>query len=341
MGARPAGRPKTGGGPALARRRRARARTRLRALARLVPLPLLLYVRHLHAARPDWRGRPVLRRVLDLARALPPPSRAPFRPPDGPGDVRFVPIDSTIVRTLYWLGREGYEGRYLDLWERAAARCRTIVDVGAHFGLFTVYAAAANPGAEVTAVEPHPATFEVLCRNLAVNGLTRVRAVRAAVVAEGPATVALSLPALDLDRTPGGAFVGPGREGGSREAWGQVEVPAVAPARVLRDADLVKIDAEGQEARILGAAEEILRERRPLVFLEVLDGSAALTSLLSRCVSGLGYGLYCLDDRGDLRRVPDPLLASERLATEAKAAGDNFILAHPARHAWLFERAPP
>lgn len=60
--------------------------------------------------------------------------------------------------------------------------CRTIVDVGANVGIFTLYASRKAPAAEIFAVEPFPDTFERLNETIHVNHLeARVTPIRCAL----------------------------------------------------------------------------------------------------------------------------------------------------------------
>ena len=67
----------------------------------------------------------------------------------------------------------------------AWSAARTIVDIGAHVGCFTVWAARRAPHARLLAVEPNPETFQLLVQNIRSNGLEdRVVAINAAVGVE-------------------------------------------------------------------------------------------------------------------------------------------------------------
>ena len=52
--------------------------------------------------------------------------------------------------------------------------CR-IVDVGAHYGLFAIYAMLKLPVAEILCVEPNPYSFKILSRNIAAANKHGVR----------------------------------------------------------------------------------------------------------------------------------------------------------------------
>ena len=126
------------------------------------------------------------------------------------------------------------------------ASTHTIVDIGAHVGTFTVWAAMRAPGARVLAVEPNPETFPLLERNIRDNGLHgRVTAIHAAVgAAPGTGTLELVEHSLGtrLARTDDGAIKV------------RIEtVPALLAQAAMDDVDLLKIDCEGMEYEALAA----------------------------------------------------------------------------------------
>jgi FkbM family methyltransferase len=68
---------------------------------------------------------------------------------------------------------------------RVPLRARCIVDIGANFGAFSLYAAARAPWSRIVSLEPHPHEFPRLGEHLSANGLgQRVHALQLAVAAE-------------------------------------------------------------------------------------------------------------------------------------------------------------
>jgi FkbM family methyltransferase len=130
---------------------------------------------------------------------------------------------------------------------------RTILDLGANYGAFTLLAATAAPNANIVSVEPFPDTFEKLCRNIAANGLQdRVRCWPVAV-ADGTGTRGMSTAGeVSHKRT----LLPVGENGGER----CVLVNTVSLGEVLERVrtelqvdhiDLVKMDIEGDEHELL------------------------------------------------------------------------------------------
>jgi FkbM family methyltransferase len=142
-----------------------------------------------------------------------------------------------------------------------------VIDVGAHIGCFSVFAARAASEGRVIAFEPAPANFALLTQNLGLNALRQVEALPLAVSgAAGPRELRLSL------NTGGHSF----HAIESAEPISVVQVTATTLADVVREKqlsriDLLKMDCEGEEYGILDSCpEELLRRVRRLA-MEVHD----------------------------------------------------------------------
>ncbi|HEX2078825.1 MAG TPA: FkbM family methyltransferase [Longimicrobium sp.] len=158
-----------------------------------------------------------------------------------------VPIESWHDAATAWVVfcREEY---------RVPARARCVVDVGANWGAFSLFAAERAPAARVFAVEPHPEEHPRLVRNLAANGV-------GGRVTAWPLAVAGEAGTRWIDADP--AHPGPSRgihPAGAPPPPASVPVQAVTLAELLDRAraaagveriDLVKMDVEGAEHEIL------------------------------------------------------------------------------------------
>ncbi len=193
--------------------------------------------------------------------------------------------------TLRWAYFKGdvYEPRTTGFVLSALEEGGTFVDIGANHGYFTLLAAArVGTSGRVAAFEPNPVVAAELRAQLALNpSAAAVRVEQAALAdAEGQETLYVS--------------VCPGNDGLSslvlsdeaRERGLLAESSAVAVRTTTYDAwaaqagfgraDLVKIDVEGAEERVLRGMARTLADAPPRrIVLETVTGSAAYRLLES------------------------------------------------------------
>lgn len=210
-----------------------------------------------------------------------PPVTVTYRLRQGPRlAVDSGQMDAAVVKEIW--GDRGYE-----VVPGFAVRPGwRVLDLGAHKGVFAVRAALA--GAEVTAVEPEARNLELLRRNLAANGVERVRVCAAAVAPAGGEGWLLRRNSWShgLEPFPDDPPVVP------RE-----RVPLVGFAELVAGAgpglDLVKMDAEGAERAVLQAAsaETLGRVRRLVIEYHPIDELAAeeVGAELARLLTGHGF----------------------------------------------------
>jgi FkbM family methyltransferase len=171
------------------------------------------------------------------------------------------------------------------------------LDVGANIGSYTVLAAGAV-GASVTAVEPIPATFRNLQRNIALNGLTATVNAWQGGLSDSPGTLKFTECLDTVNHVL---------------AEGEV-VPAIeVPVRTVDDLVgsnvpvLIKIDVEGHERAVLLGARRTLADPRVLGVVMETNGSGARYGVdddeLFGLMHGHGFSAHRYDPFG--RRLVD------------------------------------
>lgn len=135
------------------------------------------------------------------------------------------------------------------------------VDVGANLGTHTVFfARSVAPDGMVVAFEPQRLVFQLLCANVALNGLSNVICLQAAgSEVRGAITVPLLNPAIEQNF---GAFAIEGHSAG--DSVSAIPLDDLKLARC----DLIKVDVEGMEEKVLRGAHQTLRRCRPVLFVE-------------------------------------------------------------------------
>jgi FkbM family methyltransferase len=195
---------------------------------------------------------------------------------------------------MMYLASDRYMGRSLELYGECVEGeialftqflnpGMTVVDVGAHIGTHTVYfAQTVGSTGRVVAAEPQRFIHQILCANIALNGLTNVVAYHAAL---GDQDGIITVPLLDYaaENNFGGLELG-------KTVEGEPVAMATLDGLALPQCHFVKIDVEGMEAEVLQGARATLAQHQPLLYVENdrRDKSAALIALLFE----LGYRLY-------------------------------------------------
>ncbi|MDX2155591.1 MAG: FkbM family methyltransferase [Hyphomicrobiaceae bacterium] len=158
-----------------------------------------------------------------------------------------------------------------------------LVDVGANIGNHTVYALKLLGVDKVIAFEPNPAAARLLQINLALNGLS--------------GKVDHRLAGLS-DRSAVGQLVAPGHKdlGSTRvTVGGGASAPGDRACRVMTGdealageprIDMIKIDTEAMELKVLAGLQHTLERHRPKLFVEVDDANRATFLALAQ---RLGY----------------------------------------------------
>lgn len=224
------------------------------------------------------------------------------------------------IQRLMWCG--AYEPETRALFRSLVTEGSVVVDVGAHIGYFSALAGSlAGETGAVHAFEPDPGCFAALASNASHwRGIVPWNL----AVSDGSGSATLFRSARRGESGWASLLDG----GGAGE---EVVVPTVALDEWARSEkiariDLVKIDAEGAELRILRGAERILAEHRPAVLLEAnevclaRDGRGA-SDLIDRLRSH-GYRVWSIDSR------------------RGRPTGTMLAL-HPARHGLGVEPALP
>jgi FkbM family methyltransferase len=168
--------------------------------------------------------------------------------------------------------------------------------VGAHVGFFTLLAAVANPGARVVALEPLPAVFERLTRNIRLNHLDNVVAFQCAAGADdGLADFSHVGGIIPCSSSLSRAFM----DGAPNLRAVPVEVTRIdtfMDQQGLSELDLIKLDTETTEADVIIGMGEALRRSLPDIICEVLPQGGA--AVLNELLSPLGYHFFSLTDSG-------------------------------------------
>ncbi len=164
-----------------------------------------------------------------------------------------------------------------------------IIDVGANHGVYTLsMAKTVGPNGRVWAFEPASTTSQLLAASIEANEFRHVVLDRSAL-SDHSGTAELSLNVnSELN-----ALAGPGTPSGHSEKVALTTLDECSVRFAWRQIDFLKIDAEGEEARIVQGGARFFAEFTPLVQYEIKAGQDFHFDLVHQ-FAALGYDSYRL-----------------------------------------------
>lgn len=184
----------------------------------------------------------------------------------------------------YWLG--SYELNKRQAFEREIGPDQVVYDIGANVGYFSLLAAElVGSHGQVYAFEPLPRNIAFLRQHIALNQLTNVAVVEAAV----------------SDQNGSAAFdLGASSAMGHIADQGAMQVDLVRLDDLLADhqilpPDFIKIDVEGTEDAVLRGAQSLITTCQPTLFLDTHQREAHASVIAT--LQAWGYTFEILDGK--------------------------------------------
>lgn len=248
------------------------------------------------------------------------------------------PEDDTGCLSYYLSGN--YEPVTSAVFRQALSEGDTAVDVGAHWGYYTLLAASlCGSAGRVFAFEPHPANFALLTKSLQANQFANVMAVQKAV-SDGVGETNLFLSRRSVRHSICGVPDYWRVESDYGQDSLKVEVTSLDAffSKTALRPRVVKIDVEGAEPLVLNGMQSLMDGNSSLVLVaecnpECLD-AGAITRLVEALASD-GSEVGVIDDDQGHIHVGPPRAVLERilrggtitnlLATRDRAVVDSLL----------------
>ncbi len=227
--------------------------------------------------------------------------------------MRLYSWGNRVENELAWRGWDGHETEERRRWAQLSASASCVLDVGANTGTFAFTAKALNPKARVYAFEPLVRVAKRIEHNCRVSGLD-VTVVQTAV-AESTGEALIHDPgganaysaSLDADFLDGRTTAYP---------VPLTSLDAFCDANSLQP-DLIKIDVEGAEGKVILGASRVLSRGTTWILCEWL-GSEASHIEAAELLHSLGYRAYKIDT-----------LAPAQLGTRREQQHRNLLFCPP------------
>lgn len=200
---------------------------------------------------------------------------------------------------LFWGGIDnGWEKTSLKLWRKLCLDSKTVIDIGANTGLYSLVTKSLNPKANIYAFEPLPKVLEYLNYNVLINKYNIKVTPKALSNYNGFAKVYL----LKDKHFSNSVTVNKSLLSDSTPQM-EIEIETMRfddfiQENKINSIDLVKIDVETHEPEVLEGMGKYLDAFLPDFLIEVLNQDCA--SQLNIIFKDKGYLYFDIDDKNDI-----------------------------------------
>jgi FkbM family methyltransferase len=202
----------------------------------------------------------------------------------------------------------GFERHYLSnayepytarLLAKMCERASLFVDIGAHYGFFTLHAASRRPDLKIIAVEPASSNFDVLGRNISLNNLKNVQTRNIAISdtdGEEPFHVFEASDNSGLHPHPQSRLL--------RTEMVQTKTVDALLSGAKVGPLVIKINTEGHELALLAGMKQTLQRFEDIALFvefnpEMLKVAGHDPSAFLQKIDELGLAIFLLDDKND------------------------------------------
>lgn len=207
---------------------------------------------------------------------------------------RFLDLREWADRNFYFLKR-WYDLPAQLVIDALVKEGSHVLDVGANYGHFTLAAAArSGQSGRVYAFEPNPGACARLRLHVDINRLSQVR-IHSMGFADEEGELVLSIPSVNSGEA---TFAGKPYENATEVIC---RLGTIDTFDFDGSIDLIKIDVEGFEERVLKGGQQLIKALRPLIITEVVSGhlerAGSTPEALQAIFASNNYRAYKIDLR--------------------------------------------
>ena len=170
--------------------------------------------------------------------------------------------DQYIGKSLIKYGE--FSQMEMNLFEQLLEKTDNIVEVGSNIGGHTVGLCKLAREGQIWAFEPQRIIFQTLCGNIALNSILNCYCIECACSDRTDQPIIVPEPSFMHENNFGGISMIEESQASTRQRTNTLD--AALPG--LGSLKLLKIDAEGMEAKILTGSEKLIRRTRPVLYVE-------------------------------------------------------------------------
>ncbi|MBX3164729.1 MAG: FkbM family methyltransferase [Bacteroidetes bacterium] len=211
---------------------------------------------------------------------------------------------SYFSKKVFWDGVEGFEFNSVKVFCELVKNSETFFDIGANIGYYSLLASAIkNKNILVYAFEPMPSAFDFLKENISINHFSNVQPQLLALSNEKGTATFYSIINEKFKKFPqltGDGGLSEVQSGQRTKINFEVKIDTLDNFVVEhlngKKIDLIKLDTEANEHRVLSGADTVLKTHRPLIQCEILKNQ--IEKEIEAIMNKYDYLYFLATDKG-------------------------------------------
>jgi FkbM family methyltransferase len=185
---------------------------------------------------------------------------------------------NAVTKYLFWGGIEGFEFNSVKVFCEVIKHSKVFFDIGSNIGYYSLLASSIrNKDIQIYAFEPMPSAFEFLLKNISLNHFENIKPQKLALSDHHGSAVFYSIVNQKFKNMPqltGDGSLNNVHSGSITKVNFNVDINTVD--NFVREnlghskIDLIKLDTEANEHKVLSGAHLVLSQHRPLIQCEIL-----------------------------------------------------------------------
>lgn len=234
-------------------------------------------------------------------------------------NLRIYNNNSTLASLIFWKGMESYEQNSLKTWMMLSRDAMVIMDIGANFGLFGLLSKTVNPKSSVYFFEPLERNCNLIKKNVTSNNFDDTKIFELALSDSNGIidfydmdSIENTIGSLDPD------FI---KSHSHSKNLLKIKVESKTldyfiEENKIQHVDLLKIDVEGAELKVLKGFEKYIQEYVPDIIIEIAHNDTANAIQVFFKQINMSYNYYEIDEHTGINKV----------ASLLSGKGRNFLL---------------
>ena len=200
---------------------------------------------------------------------------------------------------FFWYNLKNLDLTFLDIFKifyKLVKNSRTVIDIGANTGVFSLIAGKINKTCKIYAFEPINIVYEQLINNIKLNRINNIIAENVAISNIND-EIKISIPnnyyTLPTESSLNPTF---SKNNVIRKKIISIKLDSYVKKMHISEIDLIKIDIEGEEPKAFEGMISIIKNQSPIIICEVLPNRT--DKELQNIFSLYNYKYFLITDQG-------------------------------------------